>query len=236
MAATKTATPIPARSADPKVAIEHGYDAVASEYLAWSAPRPTLTRAAYLDKLLAHLKPGAKVLELGCGAGVPCTQKLVAHGLNVIGVDISTAQVELGRKHVPGAEFVKADMMSLEYDPRSFDAVLAFYSIFHLPKEEQGTMIERISSWLKDGGWFLCNFSNDEGDVVREGWFKPEVTMFSSGLGVQGTRTMLDEKAHGLVIVEDELAVEKVGRFEEYFHWIFARKQTPEEQAHKSKD
>lgn len=207
-----------------KAIIEHGYDQVAPAYLAWSAPRPTLTRARYIDRLLKHLPKGAKVLELGCGAGVPSTQTLIAHGLDVTGVDISAGQIALAREHVPEATLMHSDMMQLSFPPSTFDAVVGFYSIFHLPRDEQGIMIGRVQKWLKDGGWLLCNFHSDEGDFTREDWFTPGVTMISSGLGVQGTRDMFQTHAPLLSIVEDEVAVEKVGRQEERFHWIFAVK------------
>ncbi|KAH8554549.1 S-adenosyl-L-methionine-dependent methyltransferase [Umbelopsis sp. PMI_123] len=213
-----------------KAIIERGYDQVADAYLAWSAPRPTLTRATYIDKLVEQLPKGANVLELGCGAGVPSTQKLIASGLSVTGVDISGAQIELARAHVPKATLIHSDMMNLEFEPASFDAVVGFYSIFHLPKDEQSIMIERVQMWLKEGGWFLCNFNSEEGEVVRESWFQPDVTMISASLGVEGTREMFKRHGQLLTMIEDEVAVEKVGRMEERFHWIFAVKKC--QQAH----
>lgn len=181
----------------------------------------------YLDKLMKeHLSAGAAILELGCGAGVPCTKILSEseRGFVVTGNDISSAQVALAKIHVPKATFIQGDMMKLDFKPESFDAVLAFYSIFHLPKDEQGNMIERIRIWLKPGGWLLCNFGTNEGDVVREGWFDPSVTMFSSGLGVEGNRNIFQKDVQGLKVIEDEVAVEKVGSTEEKFHWIMAKK------------
>jgi ubiquinone/menaquinone biosynthesis C-methylase UbiE len=207
-----------------KAVIEHGYDTVADSYLAWSAPRPTLTRAAYIERLLENLPKGAKILELGCGAGVPSTQNLISSGMSVTGVDISGAQIALARKHVPEATLIHCDMMKLEFTPATFDAVVGFYSIFHLPKDEQVIMIERVQMWLKEGGWFLCNFNSEEGEFVRENWFKPEVTMISASLGVEGTREMFQKHGQLLTMVEDEVAVEKVGSTEERFHWIFAKK------------
>ncbi|KAL9117035.1 MAG: hypothetical protein Q9187_006430 [Circinaria calcarea] len=213
---------LPTISFNAKGLVEHGYDQVAPAYLSKFAPRSIPTRAAYIEKLLAKLPPGAKVLELGCGPGVPCTQTFITHGLEVTGVDISSVQIELARQHVPQATLIHADMMALSFPPASFDAVVAFYSIFHLPKEEQGMMIGRVAGWLKEGGWFLCNLHADEGDLVLDDWLSPGVRMFSSGLGVQGNRDMLREDGNGLTIVDDEIAVEKVGRVEARFHWIFA--------------
>jgi ubiquinone/menaquinone biosynthesis C-methylase UbiE len=176
----------------------------------------------HVAELLKKLPEGANVLELGCGAGVPCTQVLIEHGLNVTGNDISAAQIALAREHVPKATLIQGDMLFLDFAPASFDAVLAFYSIFHLPKEEQGLMVEKIRGWLKPGGWLLCNFHAVEGDIVREGWIEPEVKMFSSGLGVEGTREIFLKQVQGFKLVVDEIDVEKVGPAEEKFHWVMA--------------
>ncbi|KAJ7146446.1 S-adenosyl-L-methionine-dependent methyltransferase [Mycena epipterygia] len=210
---------------NPKSHVEHGYDTIADQYLAWSAPRPTTTRMRYIAELIEKLPRGADVLELGCGAGVPSTQVLVDNGLNVTGNDISAAQITLAREHVPKATLVQGDMLTLDFAPASFDAVLAFYSIFHLPKEEQTVMVEKIRGWLKPGGWLLCNFQFEEGDITREGWFVPSVTMFSSGLGVDGTRDIFQKQVSGFKLVVDKVDVETVGRFEEKFHWVMALKE-----------
>jgi ubiquinone/menaquinone biosynthesis C-methylase UbiE len=207
--------------------VANGYDQVAEPYLAWSSPRPTTFRMKHLQELIATLPSTSRILELGCGAGIPTVQLLSESEkvFEVIGVDISFAQIELGKKHVPKATFIQGDMLTIDFEEESFDAVLAFYSIFHLPKEEQGMMIRRIVGWLKKGGKLLVNFGTDEGDKVREGWFKPEVSMFSSGLGVEGTREMFRKDGKGLKILEDVLDIETVGRFEETFHWILAEKE-----------
>jgi SAM-dependent methyltransferase len=204
--------------------ISKGYDRIAEPYLAWSAPRPTTRRMQFLNEMMAKLPSGAKILELGCGAGVPCTQILAEGGFDVTGIDISAAQIALGKQHVPKATMLQGDMMTIELPSESFDAVLAFYSFFHIPKQEQGSMIKRIVGWLKPGGKFLCNFGTDEGDLGREGWFEPDVVMFSSCLGVEGNRKLIKEEGKELKVLEDVLDVEKVGRFEETFHWILAEK------------
>uniref|UniRef100_A0A5K1K2F0 Cell surface hydrophobicity-associated protein n=1 Tax=Ganoderma boninense TaxID=34458 RepID=A0A5K1K2F0_9APHY len=229
---TAPAHPAPLAPAELKSIVEAGYDAIAPKYLAWSGPRPTTTRAGYVAQLLDLLAPGSSVLELGCGAGVPTTQTIAAHEkqLRVTGVDISAAQVALAREHVraPDPEegrvaFVHADMMKLEYASGSFDAVLAFYSIFHLPQEEQAPMVGRMVGWLKPGGYLLLNMRTEEGDFLREDWMGAR--MFSSGIGVEGNRKAFEEYGKGLKILVDEIATEKVGKFEEKFHWVFAVKE-----------
>jgi cyclopropane fatty-acyl-phospholipid synthase-like methyltransferase len=62
--------------------------------------RPT---EAGIDELASHLAPGAHVLDLGCGAGVPADRLLVDDGFEVTGVDISHVQVDRARVPVPQA-------------------------------------------------------------------------------------------------------------------------------------
>jgi ubiquinone/menaquinone biosynthesis C-methylase UbiE len=208
------------QSTDSKTLVEHGYNVIAPAYLASFASKPTSTRLHYLNKLLGLLPPGANVLELGCGAGVPCTQALIEHSINVTAVDISSAQIALARQNIPQATLIHADMMALSFEPNSFDAVVGFYSIFHLPKEEQGAMIRRIRVWLRDGGKFLCNLATDEGDQMMEDWLGAR--MFWSGLGVQGNRNIF--KRERLQTVEDEVVEEMAEQTLEKFHWLLAVK------------
>ena len=237
--------PAPALSAsDFKQIIARGYDTIAPRYLAWAGPRPTTTRAAYVAQLLDLLPPGASILELGCGAGVPTTQTIAAHPkrFRVTGVDISAAQVALAREHVTVPEderaedeeraretgrgrvaFVQGDMAEVEYEEGSFDAVLAFYSLFHLPREEQPGMIGRMVRWLKPGGYLLFNTGTEDGVVHREDWMG--APMFSFGIGVEGIRSAFEEYGKGMKILADEVVVEKVGGFDEKFHWFFAVKE-----------
>ena len=101
-----------------------------------------------------NVPSNADVLELGCGAGVPGTELLSSRCRNVIANDISSAQIELAKSRVgaTNVDFSQEDMTKLEFEPGSFDAVVAFYSIIHLPREEQAILFQNIYSWLRYGG------------------------------------------------------------------------------------
>src|SRR6185295_3397249 len=90
-------------------------------------------RDRWLGVLASLLPKGARVLDLGCGAGVPVARELVARDCHVVGVDVSARQVQLARNNVPEAVFLQADMTSVQFAPASFDAVAALYSITHVP-------------------------------------------------------------------------------------------------------
>lgn len=152
-----------------KRVVETGYDRVAESYLASKNPEDPTTLAV-LDELAAELPPGAAVLDLGCGTGVPVTRRLAARGFALTGVDISARQLALARRHVPTAAFVKADMAALTFGGETFEAVVAFYSIIHVPRVEHAALIEKVYRWLKPGGFFLATLSLGEWEGEESDW------------------------------------------------------------------
>jgi SAM-dependent methyltransferase len=203
---------------DPKRLVESAYDQITQRYLEWS--KPSQARMVYLQKLLDRLPDLSQVLELGCGVGVPCTQML-AKKAKITGVDISARQIALAKQHVPDAELFQADMMALEFRPATFDAVVAFYSIIHLPRAEQAILIERIAAWLRPGGWFLANLGvSDNPGSVEQNWLG--AAMYWSSFDAQNNLEIV--KQAGLTNVETEILIDDEDGEEVPFLWILAVK------------
>jgi cyclopropane fatty-acyl-phospholipid synthase-like methyltransferase len=157
--------------------VESGYDLVAKHYLATKNREDPLALAA-LEDLASLLPQGAAVLDLGCGAGIPVTRWLADRGFAVTGVDVSAGQLDLARNNVPEATFIKADMTELAFAPETFDAVVAFHSIIHVPRTEHPALLGRIHRWLRPEGAFLATMTltDYEGrDEDWEGWGAPMV-------------------------------------------------------------
>jgi SAM-dependent methyltransferase len=151
---------------DVKKLVESGYNKIAWRYLAWGKMADS-PRGRYLQQIVDHLPAeAAEVLDLGCGAGVPCAETLALHA-HVTGIDISAAQIGLAQQHVPEATFLQADMMAVDFPPDSFDAVVALYSVIHLPRTEQGVLFSRMARWLRPNGQLLVNVgvANDPGFI-----------------------------------------------------------------------
>jgi len=204
---------------DPKQVVAAGYDAMAERYLAWSGLRPSAARLRYLALANELIPPGADVLELGCGAGLPVTATLAA-GRNLTGVDISAVQIGLARVNVPSARFVQADLTTLELDPSTLDAVVAFYSLTHVPRAEHAALFRRIRSWLRPGGLFLASLGvEDSPDEIEADWLG--VDMFFSYFSARVNRRLVAEA--GLVIERAEVAVEPEDRHDARFLWVAAR-------------
>lgn len=206
------------------------YDAIAPEYNTWTVAHSTL-RLEWLAKvtsLLPATSPSPlRILELGAGAGIPTSKALLDHSENVHVVlnDISGGQLALAKENLkayaPRAEFLESDMMSLSFPPGSLSAVLGFYSIIHLPCDEQLVLLKRIAGWLKPGGLFLANFGEQETQGhILEKWMGEGGWMYWAGLGVEKTVKTVEEG--GLVVVEREVLDDSVDKSR--FLWVLARK------------
>ena len=74
----------------------------------------------------------------------------------MLGLDISAVQVERARQLVPGATFEQADMVTWEHAAESFDAVVSFYALIHVPLEYQRDLLSKIRGWLRPRGYLLA--------------------------------------------------------------------------------
>ena len=110
----------------------------------------------WVDALAELMRPRARVLDLGCGAGVPATKLLAERNFDVLGLDISAVQIERARQLVPGATFEQADMATWEHEPASFDAVVCFYALIHVPLQDQLNLLPKIRRWLRPAGYLLA--------------------------------------------------------------------------------
>ena len=142
--------------------VRRGYDAISLAYrsddgnASPSSAQDVGRYAGWAAELAGLLRPGALVVDLGCGAGIPATRELAGRGLTVLGVDFSLVQLRRARRLVPAARFVQADMAALQLRPASADAVAAFYSLIHVPVTDQRALFPRIRRWLRPGGYFLA--------------------------------------------------------------------------------
>jgi 2-polyprenyl-3-methyl-5-hydroxy-6-metoxy-1,4-benzoquinol methylase len=149
--------------------VESGYDQMAEQYLAAKDPEDPLALRA-LEDLASLLPSEAAVLDLGCGAGVPVTRWLAGRGFAVTGVDVSAKQLELARTYVPDGTFIIADMTEVVFGPESFDAVVAFHSIIHVPRTEHPRLLKSIHRWLEPGGVLLTTMTIADYEGREEDW------------------------------------------------------------------
>jgi 2-polyprenyl-3-methyl-5-hydroxy-6-metoxy-1,4-benzoquinol methylase len=95
-------------SNDPKRIVVSGYDEVANVYPERFGV--STVRQKWAGRLIDGLPAGSgRVLDLGCGAGIPVARDLAALGRAVVGVAGSVQQVVRARQDVPKATFLVAE-------------------------------------------------------------------------------------------------------------------------------
>ncbi|KAH6622484.1 hypothetical protein C7974DRAFT_398378 [Boeremia exigua] len=114
-------------------------------------------------------------------------------------------------------------MMTLSFRDQSFDAVTGFYSIIHLPREEQTQLVNQIVRWLKPGGLFLANFAAEQSEsTVLENWLNEDKGwMYWSSWGEAGSVKMLEDAGLGVLFRETKQVTRDAN-----FVWLLAEKKT----------
>ena len=205
---------------DPRTRIVgEGYDAITGEFDAWRDRIEGDPREHWRDELASRLPDGARVLELGCGSGVPDTRAL-AERFDVTGVDISAEQIARARANVAGVMFVHADFTELAFDAGSFDAVAAFYSFNHVPRDLLAPLFARIHAWLVPGGLLLASLGTSDTESWVGDWLG--TTMFFSSFPPETTSRLLEEAGFELLL--DELGPMEEPEGPVAFHWVLARR------------
>jgi SAM-dependent methyltransferase len=190
----------------PKELVAPGYDAIAGQHAEWASHTRTDERERYTAVLLHALPPGARVLELGCGVGVPTTQRL-AQRFAVTGVDISAQHIALAQCNVPTATFVQADMAALDFPPAGFDAVAAFYSIIHVPRDEHPGLVHDIATWLRPGGLLVATMgAGSTAASVEPDWLG--VPMYFSHFDAATNQRLVEVAGLRIISAREETADE----------------------------
>ncbi len=126
-------------------------------YLRILASRSAADACAYL---LPHLKPGLRVLDVGCGPGSISDglAEAIAPG-ELRGVDIEPSQVEMAtqaaeERRLSNAKFSVADARALPFEDDSYDVVHCSDTLAYVP--DTGAALNEMKRVLKPGGILAC--------------------------------------------------------------------------------
>ena len=109
-------------------------------------------------------KSNATVLDIGFGTGT-LTQKLYQYGCDVYGQDFSSKMIELASNKMPNANLYQGDFTKgivKQLKQRSYDFIVATYSIHHLKEDEKVKFLHELLTLLDKDGMILI------GDVMFE--------------------------------------------------------------------
>jgi SAM-dependent methyltransferase len=193
--------PLPVREtvAHPK---EHKYieamsrPSVVEAYSAWR----TVSDAERLCVELA-VQPGARILDVGCGAG-RFARYLLERSCSYIGVDASPQMIEAARENCPGADFSVSDILKFEADSASFDVVLLMGNVLDClqPESRRSVLLSLCKGWLNPQGALVGS-----SHLTKPGEVRGYYTEDYHGMAVDNFRCSLAEaleevESHGFEI------------------------------------
>lgn len=145
--------------------IERTYDQMAESY---NDNRHLYDNSAQLEELGKLVDKGEKVLDAGCGSGIPVGKYFVDRGCELAGFDLSEKMIELARKNVPAGDFFQADLLSIELQSDTYDMVASFYCVFHIEKSRQGEVFRKFHRTLKPGGYTYFTLAGEKYTKKKE--------------------------------------------------------------------
>ncbi len=117
-----------------------------------------------MTALLEGAVAGRRVLDLGCGSGIPAG-RMASWGAGVKGVDISDTMVEIARREQPGIDFVVGDAADLPYGDGEFDLVVSSLVMHYF--DDLAPLFGEVSRVLRPGGGLLFSFHHPMMEVIE---------------------------------------------------------------------
>lgn len=155
------------RSRDLRRVVRRGYEQGDCAGVFRKDARLNETQRHFLNSLLDVLPVGATVLDMGCGTGIPFDKYLEEHGRKVTGIDFCHKHLRQARANVLNARFLCGDFSRIELSCK-FNAVVSFYSVFHIPREEHHDLFLEMYRTLRPGGIILVNLGNSAGETEED--------------------------------------------------------------------
>ena len=158
--------------------MQAGYDRVAEHYA--TEYFRELERKPFdcelLDRLAERVKGKGTVCELGCGPG-QVARYLKDRGVDIRGLDLSDEMVNVARRLNPDIPFSQGDMLALDFTDSSIAALVLFYSIIHIKREDVVRAFQEMRRVLIPGGSVFVSFHRGDGELHRDEWFGQPVSI-----------------------------------------------------------
>lgn len=176
------------------------YDATAEAYAgavgtaigpATEGPIDRALLAAFVE--LLDDRRGELVADVGCGPGRVAAY-LAAHGMNVIGIDVSRQMLTVARRAYPGIAFEEGRLAALPLATRSLAGLVSWYSIIHTPPEDLGDVCAELARVVAPHGHLLVAFQAGNGEAVHR------AGAYGTDVGLTSYRHAPDEVARGLTL------------------------------------
>lgn len=125
--------------------------------------------AAVFDR--AHVRAGARVLDLGCGTGVQLA-RMRARGMRAVGIDLSLVAVQRASGTSAAGAVAQADALALPFADGALDAVVAIGC--SLMNADDDGLVDRLFEEslrvVRPGGCVVATTCSDFSGGEKGGW------------------------------------------------------------------
>lgn len=116
-------------------------------------------RISDIEEVLKSVhKENPFVLEIGCGNGRDA-KEILRRTNQYLGMDISDELIRLAKEKNPEGVFIVADIEDYSF-PNNLDAIIAFASFIHIPKDSFRRVLEKAFDALNPGGIFRISLKH----------------------------------------------------------------------------
>ncbi|WP_439681202.1 class I SAM-dependent methyltransferase [Embleya sp. MST-111070] len=149
-----------------KETVRSVYLRVAEEYderIPGNGPSDDLFTQAERDFLLGKIRPGERVLDMGCGTG-RFTVPMAERGARLSGLDISRSMLDVAERKLSerglAADLREGDMAAIPFPDASFDTVTSMLALMHIPIADRPAVFAEVRRVLRPGGRMLLGVKN----------------------------------------------------------------------------
>ena len=135
--------------------------------------------------------PAGPVVDAGCGVG-RVTRFLADAGLDISGVDFSTAMIEAARSAHPHLRFDVGSLTRLPSPDHSLAGVVYWYSIIATPPQDLDAVWEELDRTLSSSGRTLVAFQAGQNDLIET------PNAYGSATTLELYRHRVDDVVHSL--------------------------------------
>ena len=148
----------------------------------------TIQRSAQWIAQFVKMKPGDRLLDLGCGPGLYC-QQFAKYGCDVTGIDLSSHSIDYAKNQFsskdPDISYLCQDYLELDF-VQSFDIITLIYGDFCTHENsDRNRLLKRVYQALKPGGVFIFDVftkkyameyvkENDWFVTLKDGFWSPK--------------------------------------------------------------
>ena len=158
----------------------------------------------FLTRLISLMNKNDSILDIGCCSTAQQARFFRDNGLIVTGIDLSEKCIETAKQNFSGINFLKMDMLEMDFNHESFHAINAFYSIIHIPNENLDKLFLSFNRILKCKG--KVAIAVHAGDFY--GYYNEnEIPVFYRTYTQSDLRVILNKHGFKLIEIEQRQAI-----------------------------